>query len=42
VHYAVLVNNLSSDFKVEYKGKVIDKSKTPSWIVFPWEKTKVY
>lgn len=38
VRYAALVDNISSDFKVDYKGKVIDKSKTPSWIVFPWEK----
>lgn len=38
VRFAALVDNISSDFKVDYKGKVIDKSKTPSWIVFPWEK----
>ena len=38
VRYAVLVDNTSSDFRVDYKGKVIDKSKTPSWIIFPWEK----
>lgn len=38
VRYAALVDNISSDFKVDYKGKVIDKSKIPSWIVFPWEK----
>ena len=38
VRFAALVDNISSDFKVDYKGKVIDKSKIPSWIVFPWEK----
>lgn len=38
VRYAVLVDNISSDFRVDYKGKVIDKSETPSWVVFPWEK----
>jgi len=38
IHFSVLVDNISSDFKIQYKGKIINKSKDPSWIVFPWEK----
>jgi len=38
IRYAVLVDNTSSNFKTQYKGTIIDKSKNPIWIVFPWEK----
>lgn len=38
IRYAVLVDNTSSNFKTQFKGEVIDKSKNPIWIVFPWEK----
>ena len=35
--YAVLIDNKPSEFSVEYYAQKIDKSKDPSWIVFPWE-----
>ena len=35
--FAVLVNNNSSSFKVDYHGIEIDKKIDNSWIVFPWE-----
>jgi|TARA_B110000196_G_C20888763_1_gene540264 hypoxanthine phosphoribosyltransferase len=38
LRFAALVENTSSNFTSEFKGKIIDKSKTPSWIIFPWEK----
>tara|TARA_A100001015_G_scaffold244939_1_gene280702 strand:+ start:3011 stop:3472 length:462 start_codon:yes stop_codon:yes gene_type:complete len=37
VKFAALVDNTPSDIRVDYKGYTIDKSKDPSWIVFPWE-----
>lgn len=38
VKFAVLVNNASSEFtNIDYAGMDIDKSRDPSWIVFPWE-----
>jgi hypoxanthine phosphoribosyltransferase len=38
VRFAVLVNNEASEFKrIDYMAVDIDKSKEPSWIVFPWE-----
>lgn len=38
VRFAVLVNNEASEFKtIDYYSDGIDKSKEPSWIVFPWE-----
>jgi len=27
-----------SKVKIEYQGQFIDKSKNPSWYIFPWEK----
>jgi len=38
IYYASLIENNSSAFKVDFRGKIIDKSLNPSWIVFPWEK----
>ena len=38
IRYAVLIDNTSSNFKTQFKGTIIDKSKNPIWIVFPWEK----
>lgn len=35
--FAVLINNKSSSFKVDYYSEKIDKSIDNSWIVFPWE-----
>ena len=37
IRYAVLIDNTSSNFKTQFKGTIIDKSKNPIWIVFPWE-----
>ena len=35
--FAVLINNKSSSFKVDYYSNEIDKNIDDSWIVFPWE-----
>ena len=35
--FAVLINNKSSSFKVDYYSDEIDKNIDDSWIVFPWE-----
>ena len=35
--YASLIENKSSNFKVDFKGKIIDKKINPNWIVFQWE-----
>ena len=37
IKFAVLINNKSSSFKVDYYGSEIDKKIDNSWIVFPWE-----
>lgn len=37
VRYAALLDNIGSDFTVDYFGREIDKVKEPSWVVFPWE-----
>tara|TARA_A100001011_G_scaffold160806_1_gene169200 strand:- start:2259 stop:2711 length:453 start_codon:yes stop_codon:yes gene_type:complete len=38
IFFAVLIDNISSNFKVDFRGKLINKSEDPSWIIFPWEK----
>ena len=38
LYYASLIENKTSTFKVNFFGKIIDKSVDPKWIVFPWEK----
>ena len=35
--FAVLINNNSSSFNVDYYGSQINKEVDNSWIVFPWE-----
>lgn len=40
IKYGVLVNNESSDFKVDYDAIDINKEVDDSWIVFPWEEMK--
>ena len=35
--YASLIENKSSNFKVDFKAKIIDKKINPNWIVFQWE-----
>lgn len=37
VRAAVLVNNLGSDYEVDFSGIDIDKRVRDQWIVFPWE-----
>ena len=37
LYYASLIENKTSSFKVNFFGKIIDKSVDPKWIVFPWE-----
>lgn len=37
IRYAALIENISSSFKVNFRGKKIDKSSDPTWIIFPWE-----
>ena len=37
IKYAVIVDNKTSLFSVDYYGTQIDKSNDSSWIVFPWE-----
>jgi hypoxanthine phosphoribosyltransferase len=34
---AVLVDNLSSPAKVDYRARTIDRADDKSWFVFPWE-----
>ena len=38
VRFAVIVDNLSSNFEVDYHSIEINKAEDPSWIVFPYEK----
>lgn len=35
--FATLIHNATSSQKVEYFGKLIDKSDKDLWVVFPWE-----
>jgi len=37
LRFAVLINNMSSSFKIDYFSTEIDKNIDNSWIVFPWE-----
>ena len=37
VRFATLVDNLSSDFDVDYSSIEINKAEDPVWIVYPWE-----
>lgn len=37
VRFAVLVNNLASEAKVDWAATEINKSEKDVWIVFPWE-----
>lgn len=38
VRFAVMVNNLASEFKdVDYTGEEINKAENDVWVVFPWE-----
>ena len=38
VRFAVIVDNLSSNFEVDYHSIEINKAEDPSWVVFPYEK----
>jgi hypothetical protein len=37
VRFAVIVNNISSEFEVDYYNIEINKMEDPAWIVFPHE-----
>lgn len=37
VRFAVIIENLSSDFSSDYHSTEINKAEDPCWIVFPWE-----
>ena len=37
LYCASLIENKTSSFKVNFFGKIIDKSVDPKWIIFPWE-----
>ena len=38
VDYAVIHDNVPSEFSVDYWVEKIDKDTNPVWIVYPWEK----
>ena len=38
IDYAVIHDNIPSEFSVDYWFQKIDKDKEPTWIVYPWEK----
>tara|TARA_B100001093_G_C26515631_1_gene879478 strand:+ start:123 stop:551 length:429 start_codon:yes stop_codon:yes gene_type:complete len=38
IDYAVIHDNIPSEFSVDYWFEKIDKDKEPTWIVYPWEK----
>ena len=37
VRTAVLIDNLASNWEVNYSGIEINKEENPEWVVFPWE-----
>lgn len=37
VKFATLLDNVNSDFTVDYSANTIDKVQDPVWVVFPWE-----
>lgn len=37
VRFAALIDNVSSEFKVDFWGHEINKGLNPEWCVFPWE-----
>ena len=37
VKFAALIDNVPSEFVVEYSGTEINKEENPEWIVFPYE-----
>lgn len=37
VRVAVLIDNVSSPAKVDYRARTIDRASDKSWFVFPWE-----
>jgi hypoxanthine phosphoribosyltransferase len=40
IKFAVLVDNKSSNFMIDFAAKNIDKKVDNSWIVFPWEEMR--
>jgi hypoxanthine phosphoribosyltransferase len=37
VKFATLLDNVNSNFTVDYSANNIDKVQDPVWVVFPWE-----
>lgn len=37
VRFAVLIDNISSQSRVHYRARTIDRRVTKDWFVFPWE-----
>ena len=37
VRFATLLDNIASAERVEYRARVIDRTVTKDWFVFPWE-----
>ena len=37
VRFAVLIDNVRSGQRVEYRGRTIDRAENKDWFVFPWE-----
>lgn len=40
IKFAAIIHNEPSSTSTDFFGKKINKNKDPSWIVFPWEKSK--
>lgn len=37
VRFAMLIDNVSSSERIDYSARVIDRTETKDWFVFPWE-----
>ncbi|PJG49667.1 phosphoribosyltransferase [Sphingobium sp. LB126] len=37
IRFAVLMDNIRSDARVDYRAETIDRTVTKDWYVFPWE-----
>jgi len=38
LRFAVLIDNIGSDTRVDYAAETIDRAVTKDWFVFPWER----
>lgn len=37
IRFAVLIDNIGSQVRVDYRARTIDRAVTKDWFVFPWE-----